>query len=126
MASTFRISNNAYKAYIQTRPAASVDSNKRVKNIRFTLLKPIVDFKDGDFDEHKVEDGGVDYKQDLLAKMKQYKAKTTIFELNPKPDSAENLMMINKRKVHADKIARHHLKQEELENDGSTEVSFFE
>lgn len=30
----YRISNNAYKAYIQTRPAASAESNKKIKNVK--------------------------------------------------------------------------------------------
>lgn len=122
MASTFRISNNAYKAYIQTRPVASVDSNKRVKNIRFSLLKPLVEFLDGKEEQTEQDEENAEYKLDLLTKMKQYKAKTTIFELNPKPDSAESIMMAQKRRVHGDKIARHHLKQQELQNDGSTQV----
>lgn len=125
MASTFRISNNAYKAYIQTRPVASVESNKRVKNLRFSLLKPLVDFSNGQENITMEVDVNADFKSELLSKMKQYKAKTTIFELNRKPDSAESLMMAQKRKVHENKIARHHLKQEELHNDGSTQVIYF-
>lgn len=112
----YRVSNNAYKAYIQTRPAASVESNKKVKNIKFNLLRTLEDFK-SKTEKSVLDANGVDpeeFKADLLSKMKEYKAKTTIFELNPKLNSAQFLVMINKRKFHGEKIEKYHQKQEDL------------
>lgn len=113
----YRVSNNAYKAYIQTRPAASVESNKKVKNIKFSSLRTLEEFRSKGDKKMEVEEGGVDpeeFKANLLDQMKQYKAKTTIFELNPKLNSQQFLVMTNKRKVHEEKIEKFHQKQEEL------------
>lgn len=82
-----------------------------------------IEFSDGKEEKTEQDEDNADYKLNLLSKMKQYNAKTTIFELNPKPDSAESIMMAQKRRVHADKIARQYLEQEELQNDGSTPVN---
>lgn len=112
----YRVSNNAYKAYIQTRPAASVESNKKVKNIKFSSLKTLEDLSSLT-DKVAVDSNGVnpeEYKADLLTRMKQYKAKSTIFELNPKHNSSQLLVMTNKRKIHEDKIEKFHQKQEDL------------
>lgn len=110
----YRVSNNAYKAYLQTRPAASVESNKKIKNIKFNTLRILDDFKTI---PGQTRDGEVDpeeFKAKLLDQMKQYKAKTTIFELNPKLNSVEFEVMTNKRKVHAEKIEKFHQRQEEI------------
>lgn len=113
----YRVSNNAYKAYIQTRPAASVESNKKVKNIKFNTLRTLEDFQSKGDKKAVVLEGEVDpdeFKASLLDKMKAYKAKSTIFELNPKLNSQQFLIMTNKRKAHEEVIAKHHQKQEEL------------
>lgn len=43
-AGTYRTSENAYKKYLSSRPAASVESNKKVKNIKFFALKSLEEF----------------------------------------------------------------------------------
>lgn len=105
-----RISNNAYKAYIQTRPTASVDSNKKVKGIKISSLKILEEFKD---DKGNSED----FKSDLLDKMKNLKPKSTIFELNPKTKSDQLTVMKNKRKFHEEKIKKFHEKRDEEEKE---------
>lgn len=112
----YRVSNNAYKAYIQTRPSASVESNKKVKNIKFNTLRILEDFKAISVKLPEPKDGvdPEEFKANLLDQMKQYKAKTTIFELNPKLGSQQFLVMSNKRKFHEEKIAKYHQKQDEL------------
>lgn len=112
----YRVSNNAYKAYIQTRPAASVESNKKIKNVKFSSIRVLDDFKTvtDRLSEAAGEINAEDFKADLLDQMKQYKAKTTIFELNPKLNSKQFEVMTNKRKVHEGRIAKFHQKQEEL------------
>lgn len=108
----YRISNNAYKAYIQTRPAASVESNKKVKNVKFSTIRMLADFKSirSDTIDEDVEEA----KANILDQMKQYKAKTTIFELNPKLNSHQLLVMTNKRKIHGERIAKFHQKQDDM------------
>lgn len=66
------MSTNAYKKYISTRPAASADSNKRVKTMQFTALPAL-----HDFDEYLYGDKA-DEKKDamhvsLLSKMQKYR-----------------------------------------------------
>lgn len=114
IANSFRISNNAYKAYLQTRPVASVESNKKVKNIKFNKLKILDDFRN--LNEKRDEDAE-EKKMELLNQMKTYKAKTTIFELNPKLNSQQFLVMKDKRKFDSKKIDLFHQKQKETELD---------
>lgn len=68
---------NAYKKYLSTRPAASVDSNKRVKNIRFFALLSLEDFQEiaGTVkgNPFELEEKKVDLKGELIAKMKRYR-----------------------------------------------------
>lgn len=108
IANIHRISNNAYKAYIQTRPTASVESNKKVKGIKFNTLRVLDDFRKESAEEISAED----FKSELLDKMKKLKTKTTIFELNPKIKSDQLTVMKNKRKVHEEKIKKFHEKKE--------------
>lgn len=77
LADSYRISNNAYKAYIQTRPVASVESNKKVKNVNFSMLKVLDDFKEVcPVNQNENGEDAEKFKQDLLSKMNRYKAKT--------------------------------------------------
>lgn len=109
----YRISNNAYKAYIQTRPAASVESNKKIKNVKFHSIRLLEEFK-GVLGQKSDDADTEDFKANLLDQMKNYKAKTTIFELNPKLNSEPFKVMTNKRKVHEERIEKYHQFQEEL------------
>lgn len=115
----YRTSINAYKHYITTRPAASADSNKRVKTIKFFKLKPLDVFKNDVVaksesakdvkyaeDEDKKEHVSAELKYDLLTKMKQYRPAGTVFELNPHKMSVEYSVMKNKRQAHKDVIER--------------------
>lgn len=114
LSNIYRVSNNAYKAYIQTRPAASVDSNKKVKNIKFTSLQVLDEFQSKN---SPIDTSANDFKVNLLEQMKNYKAKSTIFELNPKLNAQQFLVMRDKRKVHEEKIEKFREKQHEIEKD---------
>ncbi|XP_070498197.1 ATP-dependent RNA helicase DDX54 [Chironomus tepperi] len=115
IANIYRVSNNAYKAYIQTRPTASVDSNKKVKHVKFNTLQVLEEFqgKDGIVTDTSANE----FKANLLEQMKKYKARTTIFELNPKLNDKQFLVMRDKRKVHENKIQKYREKEEETKND---------
>lgn len=85
IAGTYRTSVNAYKKYLSTRPPASVDSNKRVKNINFVGLESIDDFTEdrrtivydhsgkNPFGALRDDEAKVDLKEELVAKMKAYR-----------------------------------------------------
>lgn len=68
----YKTSVNAYKKYLSTRPPASADSNKRVKQIKFFALTALNDF-DEDYRDNTKEEKKVDMKLDLIAKMKGYR-----------------------------------------------------
>ena len=69
---------NAYKKYLSTRPPASADANKRVKQIKFHALVALDDFDrvlNGD------EEKKVDLKLDLIARMKNYRPSGVSFSI---------------------------------------------
>lgn len=69
---TARSSTNAYKKYLSTRPAASGDSNKRVKQMNFNALAALDDFNSylyGDKEDEKKDALHLS----LLSKMKNYR-----------------------------------------------------
>lgn len=61
---------NAYKKFLSTRPPASADSNKRVKQIKFLTLTALEDFEQTEEDSKEKK---VDMKLDLIARMKSYR-----------------------------------------------------
>lgn len=83
IAGVYRTSQNAYKKYLSTRPAASVDSNKRAKKVKFINLQLIDDFIGNNLNNknnNKKSDDDLDsteqkfnVKQDLILKMKKYR-----------------------------------------------------
>ncbi|KFB51729.1 AGAP007511-PA-like protein [Anopheles sinensis] len=152
LATIYRVSNNAYKQYIVTRPAASASSNKRAKMFKIDELGILEDFerkveeeippkgkkvkksKPMSVKEHakaSLEDGeseqksttnsaAVDpdaFRNDFLARMKNYRPQATIFELNPKTKARELLAMTHKREKDELKIEKHKRKLVELEEE---------
>lgn len=112
IAGVYKTSNNAYKHYLQTRPTASADSNKRIKTVEFFKLRTLSDFTRPNINEveakatKKVEDADIKenfgkiLKEDLLIQMKKYRPSGTVFELNPHKQSVPNEIMKQKREVH--------------------------
>ncbi|XP_063701524.1 ATP-dependent RNA helicase DDX54 [Culicoides brevitarsis] len=117
---TYKTSVNAYKAYINTRPAASGDANRRVKRIKFHALRALDDFLhataklSGKENEEK-EVNATLFKEDFLSRMKNYKPNSTVFELNPKAGSKQYLVMHEKRKTHEEKIQKYRERIADLE-----------
>lgn len=118
----YRTSCNAYKAYIATRPAASGDANRRVKRIKFHALKALDDFvkatakfsgKENENVEKEID--ATIFKEDFLSRVKNYKPSSTVFELNPKANSKQYLVMHEKRKTHESKIIKYREKIAEFE-----------
>uniref|UniRef100_A0A182XYY8 RNA helicase n=1 Tax=Anopheles stephensi TaxID=30069 RepID=A0A182XYY8_ANOST len=66
LATAYRVSNNAYKQYFVTRPAASAASNKRAKNFKIDELGVLEDFLQGNTDPL---DGGAKGKKTKKGKL---------------------------------------------------------
>ncbi|CAH1278786.1 unnamed protein product [Diabrotica balteata] len=98
--STKKVSENGYQQYIRSRPNASADSNRRIKELPLSScwVHPI--FKNVDeVDENE--------RENLLDKMKQYRPHGTIFEICGKNKSEEYVTMKKKRAFHENKISVH-------------------
>lgn len=142
LATAYRISNNAYKQYIVTRPAASASSNKKAKQFKISELKVLDEFaaameKENESKKKAKEQGkkqrkkekkalavkqkpAVDpdeFRNSFLAQMKSYRPQSTIFELNPKSNAKQLLVMNEKREKDSIKIEKHKRKLAELEEE---------
>lgn len=69
---TLNTATNAYKKYLSTRPAASADSNKRVKSINFNMIPALHDFNEYLYGDKADEKKDV-LQVDLLTKMQNYR-----------------------------------------------------
>lgn len=101
---------NAYKKYLSTRPAASVDSNKRVKHIRFNAVGELDDFfkkNSSDLDE-KLE-RKYDIKQELLSKMRGYRPSGVSSVILDNFEHCMNVLIIKKK---PNKITENHIRTE--------------
>ncbi|XP_055608776.1 ATP-dependent RNA helicase DDX54 [Uranotaenia lowii] len=144
LATAFRISNNAYKQYIVTRPAASAAANKKAKQFKIGELKVLEDFakaaekenekkkvdkakkkaKKAKIEEQKKPSVDPDeFRSSFLAQMKNFRPKSTIFELNPKSNSKELLIMSAKREKDTIKIEKHKRKLAEQEAEELTKTT---
>ncbi|KAL9704536.1 hypothetical protein quinque_008054 [Culex quinquefasciatus] len=144
LATAFRVSNNAYKQYIVTRPAASASSNKKAKRFKISELKVLDEFaaameKENEAkkkdkllgkkakkqikalgtkqEEKKPAVDADEFRNSFLAQMKSYRPQTTIFELNPKSNAKRMLIMNEKREKDTIKIEKHKRKLAELEEE---------
>jgi len=100
-----KVCSNAYKHYIQSRPAPSSESVKRAKEeIRAEHLgiHPL-------FLASTQTEG---CRMKLLQDIKGYRPKTTIFEINSTNKQVATTVMKDKRIQHSQTIAAHHFKQQ--------------
>ncbi|XP_014232245.1 ATP-dependent RNA helicase DDX54 [Trichogramma pretiosum] len=100
-----KVCENAYQQYLRSRPAASIESNKRVKELNFETAGILPEFQDEN-----------DAVSEFLLKMKSYRPPGTVFEILSKPGSTDYKAMKEKRSFHKDNILNHHRKIEEREN----------
>ncbi|XP_055534759.1 ATP-dependent RNA helicase DDX54 [Wyeomyia smithii] len=130
LSTAYRVSNNAYKQYIATRPAASTSSNKKAKQFKLGELKILDDFEKAaalKTEKHGKKEKKVknnqsthnpdEFRDNFLAQMKNFRPKSTIFELNPKNNSKELSVMAEKREKDNVKIEKHKRKLAELEEE---------
>ncbi|CAH1773023.1 unnamed protein product [Owenia fusiformis] len=101
-----QVSENGYKQYLRSRPAAASESIKRTKEMQALALgqHPM-------FGSNVLEDA----RSDLLHKMKSYKPNTTIFEINSTTKSTALSVMQTKRRKHTNVIGRNALKVSDRE-----------
>lgn len=103
LASLKEVSEKGYQQYCRSRPAASTDSNKRIKDMPFSSCGVHPIFKQ----TVKVLENE---KENILDKMRQYRPAGTIFEICGKTKSQDYLTMKTKRAFHKELIAVHHQK----------------
>ncbi|XP_012271422.1 ATP-dependent RNA helicase DDX54 [Orussus abietinus] len=100
-----KVCDNAYQQYLRSRPGASPESNKRIKELRISTAGVIAEYRD-------ITPAAAD----LLSRMKNYRPPGTIFEIGAKPSSADYQVMKAKRAYHKDNIINFHKKVEEIES----------
>uniref|UniRef100_A0A182QVW2 RNA helicase n=1 Tax=Anopheles farauti TaxID=69004 RepID=A0A182QVW2_9DIPT len=86
LATAYRVSNNAYKQYIVTRPAASAASNKRAKQFKIDELGVLSDFVRENAEQGQDRDGKMSRKGKLALqkKIKKDKKVEPVEEATPK------------------------------------------
>ncbi|GFU19401.1 ATP-dependent RNA helicase DDX54 [Nephila pilipes] len=106
-----KVTKNAYQQYFESRPAASSESIKRMKQVTLSTVNFHPMFKDDDALE----------RSKMLADMRNYRPNTTIFELGPLAKTRANVVMREKRKTHS-KFVKHKANDVTLENEFSEEI----
>ncbi|XP_076162374.1 ATP-dependent RNA helicase DDX54 [Ptiloglossa arizonensis] len=99
-----QVCDNAYKQYIKSRPAASSESIKRVKELHISEAGLIPEYSDISSNT-----------RNLLSKITSYRPQGTIFEIGTKASSLDYQVMKTKRSRHKQDILNFHKKTEELE-----------
>ncbi|CAG9856383.1 unnamed protein product [Phyllotreta striolata] len=104
------VSTNAYQQYARSRPNASSDSCRRIKDLPLTScwIHSIFQHLGENVEEER---------ENLLDKMKSYRPNGTIFEICGKNKSEEYQIMKKKRAVHKEKINTHHQNLEQKKED---------
>ncbi|KAK9693141.1 Helicase conserved C-terminal domain [Popillia japonica] len=104
------VSEKGYQQYCRSRPAASTDSNKRVKDMGFSScgVHPLLRNNSKDIECQK---------ENMLDQMRQYRPHGTIFEICGKTKSQDYIAMKTKRAFHKDQIAAHHQKLQQTLQD---------
>ncbi|KAJ9574711.1 hypothetical protein L9F63_008124, partial [Diploptera punctata] len=106
-----RVCGNAYKQYIRSRPGASVESVKRVKEIS-TDSFPVHPMFPAQYRTEPTT-------SDLLKQMKNYRPQGTIFEIGQSSRSQSYNVMKSTRKQHLNSIQNHKRKLEDNEKENS-------
>lgn len=108
-----KVIENAYQQYVRSRPAASSDSNKRIKDMPFGNCLVHTIFKGHDNESSE--------RDNLLNKMKDYRPHGTIFEICGKNNSQNYIAMKEKRAFHKETIAAFHHKLEHQQGEDDSQ-----
>lgn len=100
-----KVTENAYKQYIRSRPLSSSDSSRRVKKLPLGNcgIHPIFT---------KEADKGEFERESILSAMQNYRPQGTVFEICSKNKSRDYQAMKAKREYHKDTIAMFYQKKE--------------
>ncbi|XP_076754724.1 ATP-dependent RNA helicase DDX54 [Xylocopa sonorina] len=98
-----KVCDNAYKQYIRSRPAASSESIKRVKELHISEAGVLPDYSDVSSST-----------TNLLSKIVNYRPRGTIFEIGAKTTSIDYKIMKEKRTLHKESIQNFHRKVDDL------------
>ncbi|XP_034190924.1 ATP-dependent RNA helicase DDX54 isoform X1 [Osmia lignaria lignaria] len=104
------VCENAYKQYIRSRPAASSESIKRVKELHINQAGVIPEYSDVSSNT-----------MNLLSKIVNYRPQGTIFEIGAKASSTDYQVMKTKRTLHKQNIQNFYRKAEELTSKKNSE-----
>ncbi|XP_077267189.1 ATP-dependent RNA helicase DDX54 isoform X2 [Temnothorax americanus] len=107
-----KVCNNAYQRYIRSRPGASTESVKRIKELRISEAGILPQYSDV---SHTAAD--------LISRMKTYRPQGTIFEIGTKTNSTDYQVMKAKRMFHKESIVNFRKKMEEHKIDKINMVS---
>ncbi|XP_051168138.1 ATP-dependent RNA helicase DDX54 [Leptopilina boulardi] len=105
------VCKNAYQQYLRSRPAASTESVKRVKNLHIIeagISPEFCDIKTRDAENSLAN---------ILSRMKNYRPPGTVFEVCSRNTATDYKVMKSKRAFHKESIRDFHRKKEEREND---------
>ncbi|KAK0077674.1 hypothetical protein PV325_003593 [Microctonus aethiopoides] len=103
------VCNNAYQQYIRSRPGASIESVRRMKELNISNAGIAAEFVDI-----------APKPADLLTQMKNYRPPGTIFEIGMKPSSTDYKVMKAKRAFHKEAILN--FKRNEMERKENTNL----
>ncbi|EZA51658.1 hypothetical protein DMN91_003618 [Ooceraea biroi] len=101
-----KVCNNAYQQYIRSRPGASTESVKRIKQLRINEAGILPQYSDVS-----------PTVADMISRMKNYRPQGTIFEIGTKTNSVDYRVMKAKRVFHKENILNFHKKVEERKTD---------
>lgn len=106
IASMKKVTENAYQQYLRSRPAASSDSNKRIKELPLNSVGVHSIFRQSDGNDEEND------RENIIDRMKVYRPQGTIFEICGKNTSQDYQVMKKKRAFHKEKIEIHHQKRD--------------
>ncbi|XP_032670778.1 ATP-dependent RNA helicase DDX54 isoform X2 [Odontomachus brunneus] len=101
-----KVCNNAYQQYVRSRPGASTESVKRIKELCINEAGVFPQYSD-------VSSTTVN----LISRMKNYRPQGTIFEIGTKTSSIDYQVMKTKRAFHKENILNFYKKMEERKVD---------
>lgn len=102
-----KVCNNAYQQYIRSRPGASAESVKRIKELRINEAGVLPEYSDT----------ALHTAVDMISRMKNYRPQGTIFEIGTKTSSTDYQVMKAKRMFHKENILNFRKKMEEHKTD---------
>ncbi|XP_012064452.1 PREDICTED: ATP-dependent RNA helicase DDX54 [Atta cephalotes] len=98
-----KVCNNAYQQYVRSRPNASAESVKRIKELRINEAGILPQYTDASHIDTA----------DIISRMKKYRPQGTIFEIGTKTNSTDYQVMKTKRMFHKENILNFRKKMEE-------------